>query len=107
MVFLNEVLIVDGVGHLVNFLFRHNRCSRLFSFISVRILFMKTTLCALGVALTLILNSYSETFKLWPEGEGGSGAENVTLTLHRAKQKQRKQKLQLLLFVQEVDMARV
>ncbi|MDB4721453.1 alpha/beta hydrolase [Verrucomicrobiales bacterium] len=46
---------------------------------------MKTTLCALGVALTLILNSYSETFKLWPEGEGGSGAENVTLTLHRAK----------------------
>ena len=46
---------------------------------------MKTILCTFGLALTLILNSYSETFKLWPEGEGGAGAESVTLTIHRAK----------------------
>ena len=59
-------------------------CSTLF-IISVRILFKKSILCTFGVALTLIINSYSETFKLWPEGEGGAGAESVTLTIHRAK----------------------
>ena len=46
---------------------------------------MKTILCSFGLIPILTLNSLSETFKLWPEGGGGTGAGNVTLTLHRAK----------------------
>ena len=53
---------------------------------------MKTTLYVLSLSLTLILNGYSETFKLWSEGEGGEGAENVTLTIHRAKTETKEEK---------------
>ncbi len=58
---------------------------------------MKTTLYVLSLSLTLILNGYSETFKLWSEGEGGEGAENVTLTIHRAKTETKEEKTSALI----------
>jgi acetyl esterase/lipase len=36
-----------------------------------------------GLLLTLGASFGEETFPLWPEGEGGEGADKVTLTLHR------------------------
>lgn len=45
--------------------------------------FNKLLICLVALSLTVVGHGNAETMKLWPDGEGGTGAGGVTLTLHR------------------------
>jgi len=46
-------------------------------------LFMKQSIYLAVLSFVTSGNAIAETFKLWPDGEGGPGAAGVTLTVHR------------------------
>ncbi len=44
---------------------------------------MKQSICLAVLSFIIAGSGIAETFKLWPDGEGGPGAAGVTLTVHR------------------------